>query len=394
MGSYVLLFYSVISILSIHLYNSEYSKGMFQDLEVFPYVYLFTLINISIIPIYYIDSRKINFIDCKNKKLFRFTSFIIILLSFYDIKYVFSNIESGLYLLFIDESYGRNAYELILYNMNTSSDNNIDYISVISNTCKLISLPFLLYSISSKNRDNLITFGLLISSSLMPINSVSMGSRGALGMLIFNLAFGYLFVQRFLDLKLKKYINIIIVSLLSVLIVPFMLVTISRGLGNSERIIYSIERYLSEGFIRFNNYGLDANGVRYGDYTMVIAKWILGLDPAKSYYDRIVKYNRMSMNESVFYTYVGDFTLDYGMIATIIIFIVLTYICCRFLYIRNNTMYFDQFLLYYLLLISVIGYYQYPLGRIEGNLQLLSLLLISFLFKCIRDFNKHELNNE
>lgn len=380
-GGYIILLYMIISILCIHLYNNPYALGMFEDIKIFPYIYLFFMINIVLLPIYYIDSKDILYIEPPTELLFNLVVAIIVLLSLYDIVDVLHNLKNGLFLLFVDESYGRDAYQSVVDSMQYNSDNSTNILNVISNVAKWISPPFLLYYIALDNKNKYLFIGLIVSSLIMPLSAISLGSRGSLAMFIFNMFFGYMFIRRFISNHIKKKVQYFSIFSCVLLLIPFLLVTISRSLGDLNRVAFSIERYLCEGFLRFNNYGLEPNGCRYGDYTLVVFKEVLGLDPAKGYIDRILKYPNLRMDESVFYTFVGDFTLDFGPIISVLIFIFISTFFYRLLKIKNRVMGFHQYLLFYLLLIGCIGYYQFPLGRIEGNLQLIALLLLSVVFK-------------
>ena len=176
--------------------------------------------------------------------------------------------------------------------------------------------------------------------------------------------------------KMKRFFLLFFVLLL----VPFFVITISRNEGDFDRMLFSLERYSSESFLRFNNYCLDANGCRDADYVLPVVKELLGLNPARDYAARLSKYSYMNIDESVFYTFVGDFTLDFGPFSSVIIFFFLMIMFVNALSAKRKEIYFYQYILYYILLVSCLGYYQFPWGRIEGNLQLIVLLLLMFVF--------------
>lgn len=384
-GSGILLLYTCVSVIGIHVYNSPYASRMFNDLTIFPFIYLYVMINIVLFPIMYIESKKVIKIKHPTSLLFNVVVIIIIILSLYDIVDVFYNLSSGVILLFVDESYGREAYQNILDKTQYSSDSSIDVLGVMSNVAKGISPPFMLYYLVLEKKNKCLFIGLVISSLVMPLYAISVGSRWILAIFLFNMLFGYLFINKFMSNKNKNRMRVFALSFGILLLVPFYLVTYSRSLGDFKKSMFSIERYISEGFIRFNNYGLDAGGCRNGDYTTVLFKEFLTLKPAKTYIDRVDRYSKMKINESVFYTYVGDFTLDYGPIFAFVIFLFTSFVYLIVFQVKNNCMSFCQYLMFYLLMVGCLGYYQFPLGRIDGNLQLIALLILSIIFK-IDDF--------
>lgn len=224
-------------------------------------------------------------------------------------------------------------------------------------------------------------YGLFFSTLIGPLYAVSTGGRTAVVLCILKIVFLFLFLRKFIDFELRRKISITLIIILLVLFIPFALLSMSRSAGDIDRLIYTIERYGSESFINFNNYGLDANGCRYGDRTVVLFKEILGLDSAKYFANRLSKYSYMNMNESVFYTYVGEFTLDYGPIFSVVIFIISSLFFFYSLNIKNNCMMFYQYIIYYILLYGCLGYFHFPWSNIDGNLQLVTLLFLSLIFK-------------
>lgn len=56
----------------------------------------------------------------------------------------------------------------------------------------------------------------------------------------------------------------------------------------------------------FNNYGMDANGIRYGDRTAPLIRKLLGLKTSTNYYERRFVYSKMLVNDSYFITFIGD----------------------------------------------------------------------------------------
>lgn len=380
-GSCVLFLYTSISVMSIFLYYNPYAKGLYKDLSLIPYIYLYLMMMLSFKPLFMIDKSKIIEIKKPTHNLFNIICCVIIFVSIIGAVGLISDIKENLFMLFIDPDYGRYMYQYTTEIFMAKTSSSMDILSIISNIFIGISPLFLIYYLTFPQKSKFILYGLLFSTLIGPLYAVSTGGRTVVVLCILKIVFLFLFLRKFIDLELRKKISIVLITVLLVLFIPFAFLSMSRSAGDMDRLIYTIERYGSESFLNFNNYGLDANGCRYGDRTAVLFKEILGLDPAKYYANRLSKYSFMNMNESVFYTYVGEFTLDYGPIFSVIVFMISSLVFCYFLNIKNNCMMFYQYIIYYVLLYGCLGYFHFPWSNIDGNLQLITLLFLSLLFK-------------
>lgn len=391
LGCFVLLLYSLISIVGIHLYiYHPNSKQMFVDLKIVPYIYLYGTILLMCAPIFHMESKKIEKIIPPNMQVFNLVCILLILLSLYRVDHVYAETREGLVLLFLDSAAGKEMYGKTISHLITNRQmggirEGIDYISVLSNTAKTVIPFFWMYYFTLEKRNKWILGFLTFSALLSPLNSIASGLRYEIGVFVVKQVAVFLFILPFFPKHYKKRFRNIFLIIIIALLIPFMLVTISRSSGDQLKTFLGIERYMGESFIRFNNYGLDADGVRYGDRCVPLFKQMLGMETAANYASRISKYKEMKMNESVFSTFVGDFTLDFGPILTVIIFMVISYSFFRCLCVRNHSILFYQFILLYVLLEIVLGFFLYLYADSFGNIRLLAFLLIAALFKYKKD---------
>lgn len=380
-GSGLLFLYALISLICVHFYNNPYASGMFEKIAFFPFLYLYLMILLISFPILLLKEERICYIQFPNRILFNVVCIVIIILSCISLPYDIVQIKEGLINLILDPEYGKEAYMERAEAFVSKSKSNMDILSILGNMARNTAPVFFMYCLTLEKKSKFVFYGLFVSSALYPLTSISSGARSGLMISVMNILFLFLFIRNFLPANIKKNIEKKIYMMFVLLIIPFFLVTFSRTGGDLNDTFSAIERYASEGFLRFNNYGLDSNGCRNGDYTIVVFKKILGLDPAMYYSSRISKYSYMSMNESVFYTFVGDFTLDYGPIVAFLIFVVISLYFYVALKVRKGHLLFYQYILLYLLIVWCVGYFQFILGRIEGNLQMFTLLFLSLLFR-------------
>lgn len=380
-GNAILLFYSFLSIFSFHLFYSSYS-WMFNSLQLFPFIYLFIMILLASYPILVIKERYLKKITHPSPLLFNTVCLFIIIFSFFKLPSMISSIQENMLAIIIEETAGAQAYSISTgeYVSKTSSEG--DLLSVLSGMCCSVSLAFLGYYITKRKKNRIILIGLIVSSLMQPLYGISHGSRSSIASFVLNFIFVMLFIRGTVSKNIKLKIYKFFISVTVILLIPFFAVTVSRRSGDIEMSALSIERYFAEGPLRFNNYGLDAGGIRYGDNTIVIFKKLVGLDPAMYYQGRLMKYRSMKIDESVFYTFVGDFTLDFGAFGAIILFCFSAVVFRKFIYVKNGQMEFWQYLLAYILIVSCLGYYQFPFGRETGNAQLIMFLFLIILFWC------------
>ena len=310
-GSGIILLYTIIAVVDIHLYHNPYTLGLFKDLSLIPYLYLYSMIMLACLPIFILDKSNIEYIQPPRLLTLNVISVILIIVSFLGVSDILSGLSNGIYMLMMDSDYGRAMYQETSENFLMKTTSNMDILSIIGNLGREIIPLFLVYYLTLIKRNRYILLGLIIGSLISPLYAISIGGRTVAVLFFLKILFLFLFLRRFMVDRLKQHIIYIISVLLFLLIIPFVALTISRAEGDFNRVAYTVERYSSESFLNFNNWGLDANGCRYGDRTIVLIKELLGLEPAKYYTTRLSKYSSMNMDESVFYTFVGEFTLDY-----------------------------------------------------------------------------------
>lgn len=390
-GSGILLLYTIISILAIDLYYSE-DAVMFNDLYLFPFIYLFSMILLASSPILTMGEKHIKQIESPNMRLFNIVCIGLIVFSFVGLPETITAIRENLIFILLDSDSGKDLYNEWAGTNTSKSNSAFNIISILSNASTFTALPFFIfYTIQNTTKKHkFISIGLAISALISPLYAILSGSRFSLAIFIFNMIFSLIFVRNLLSKKSRKKLIKGITVLCTIFFVLFMAVTFSRANGDAARAFQSIERYGAEAPLLFNNYCLDAGGTRQGDYTAVAFKYIAGMHPAMYYAGRLNKYAHMKIDESRFYTFVGDFTLDYGPVWAVVILLATALFFKRCLIVKDGTMTFHQFLMFYLLMVGCLGYFQFPLGRETGNIRMILILFFALLFKVVYDFDRRK----
>ena len=91
------------------------------------------------------------------------------------------------------------------------------------------------------------------------------------------------------------------------------------------------------------------------------------------------------MDDDIFYTFVGDFTLDFGPIIAFFMFVVFNYIVCRATRVKNRTICFHQLLLiYFTVCVSLQGGMSLYRYADTAGLQVVTLFMVYFI--CLFDY--------
>ena len=131
-------------------------------------------------------------------------------------------------------------------------------------------------------------------------------------------------------------------------LVPVTAITVSRFSVNRQSSVSDyINWYVGQGNIYFNNYGLDDNGIRYGDRTFNLVKRVFSSNASQNYVDRRNTYGNLYVNDDLFTTFVGDFTIDFGPIVAFLIFVVFNSVVLLSTRIRGDSLKIQQALLLY-----------------------------------------------
>lgn len=152
-GSCILFLYTSISVMSIFLYYNPYARGLFKDLSLIPYIYLYLMMMLSFKPLFMVENSKIIKIKKPTNSLFNIICYIIISLSIVGFVGLFPELKENLFMLFIDSDYGRYMYQYTTDKFMSKTSSGMDVLSIISNIFIGISPLFLIYYMTFKKKE-------------------------------------------------------------------------------------------------------------------------------------------------------------------------------------------------------------------------------------------------
>lgn len=384
-GSALLLFYSSLAFVSLLLFNHPYSD--YLDLKLFPFIYLFALLLLSFAPILKYHEEEITSIQQPSKLAIGIVCTIVIIASVTRIIEVYTNFSSGMSEMLTNSDGGVSLYNETLENFDSQGDGKITNLaSIIGNAFSDILVLFFFYFLTLEKKNKFYLGGLFLSIIIVMLTSISSGLRGSVVLLLITMIFVYLLMKNQINEIIRKKIKKIGIIFFSIISIPIVLITISRFNerdGQNDFLSYSLEWYYGQAFLNFNNYVLDSNGIRNGDRTASLFKQLVFDDTPKNYLERVDKYAHMSIDESIFSTFVGDFVLDYGATAAFFIFLFASVFFIRKTKTENGRILFHQLILLYFLLCVVVqgGIGLFTFADVSGNLRILVFILVYFWFK-------------
>ena len=111
-------------------------------------------------------------------------------------------------------------------------------------------------------------------------------------------------------------------AILLAISLPIAAITVSRFGDKATGVGGFVAWYVGQGSLYFNNSALEAGGTRNGDRTFNLAKRLIDSSTPKNFVERRDKYHNLKIDDDIFSTFVGDFTIDFGPIVAVVIFVI------------------------------------------------------------------------
>ncbi|MDD3489071.1 MAG: O-antigen ligase [Paludibacter sp.] len=395
-GSVLLFSYLLYSIMSLLLYNNPFFVSIFQPIRLFPFIYLYSMLILTALPIFRYDQSKIREIQMPSVGLLKVFSVVFIITSLVQLPAIISDFKDSIVELLTVSSGGQDLYNESIDNSYSTGDGSIaNLAAILSNSYGYFGILLFFYYLTIENRNKFILIGLFLSIIIGIFTYISLGQRGPIVEMLFSMIITYFALKKFMTPKVNKIIKIVGVSLIAMVSVPIIALTNSRfedNLGSLSSVYY----YVGQENLYFNNYGLDNGGIRYGDRTFPFFKRMLGFENIpNNFWERREKYPDLEINDEVFIGFIGDFTLDFGPVPATLILIIFTLIVLRKTRIWDGEILFHQLILiHFVMSVCMVGGMKlYPFSDTGGNLQLIFYFLAYLIFKADYLITQHKKTN-
>lgn len=388
-GVFIVLTYLIYAIISYFLYNDDNAGLEFGKMELFPFVYLFLMLLIFLQPVLQYNEKCI--IQHPSRIIMDSISYLFIISAIIIMPTVIEMISSGLFLIITDEAGGE---ELYFQSHLGIKDTN----SVLFNVFKFtflflgdfaILLIFYYLSLPQKKKNTWIIYGLFFSIIMLLFESFGKGQRTRATM-TFLLLFSTFFLFRdHLSANIKKRVKQVGFVLSIPVLATMLLINNSRFSDSSSGGTYKLLYYIGHANLYFNKYAMDAGGIRYGDRTCNKFKSFLQFNDVPSgIQETRNKYSNMKVSDASFYTYVGDFCLDFGPTGAAILLCSCSVLFTFLTHPRKNKILFHQLLLvFFVMTICVQGGMYLFYYSFSGNYTIFIYIILYFVFKFDYDRN-------
>ncbi len=375
LGSFVLLFYSLISIGSIFLYNID-SIWTFEEITVFPLFYLYLILMISFYPVLNFSNKKVSDIKMPDEIAMNIISIIVIIVY---LCFFFQTILSNFSLssLFDPATLVEN-YETKTENIGYD-DGNINIFGILKNFFNSILWILFMYNWIQKKK--VLAIGVFAAIIISVFTSLAWGARGPLMFIILQIPFVYLVFSPLMTQKMRKQYIFTVTGFIIFIFVGGAALTIGRFDDAANfTIIDIVLYYASSNFIKFDNFVLDVGGCRYGDRVFPLIRLLLGLDTAGDYKTRRLLYPNLKIDDSQFTFFVGEFVIDFG---PVLAFLIISFFAVIF-FKKLSSKKYDLGTVLLLSLaynIIVVGFTLFPYSELGGNISILYIIFWIFVFK-------------
>lgn len=314
--------YAVFSLILFRHADGEYY--VFLPMRLWPFVYLYCMLLLALWPLIRFHKSNVTTIIEPKMWLLNTLSVIIILSALACIPTLLKHLQDGSFLrLLQDSSAGQELYSEALAESEEAGSGISNIPSILLNALSDLALLLFFYYLTLKQRHPLIIAGLSIAIGIVLLTPILSGQRSNTVTTLLTFIGAYFLLRRYLGERLRRWVNILGLGLILVLSIPLAAITLSRFDQRQGGAVGSVVYYIGQANLNFNNYGLDAGGIRHGDRTINLLKRVI--DPyntPKNFQERRDKYPDLKMDDNVFYTFVGDFTLDFGPWKTVLIFLI------------------------------------------------------------------------
>ena len=366
--------YAAFSVLTL---TDPLFSAAYEELKLFPYIYLYSMLLIALMPII---SNHINApakIEEPNTRIMHIISIILAVTAILQIPDVLAEGSTGIMKLITDVDAGKEAYEETAESMSEAGGSISNIPAVIFNMLTDFIPFFLFYFFSKENKNYYIILGLFIALLMSVVLPVSRGQRNGTVQGILTIIATFFMFRLYLTKRFQQIIITIGVTVVLLVSIPVIAITMSRFGEKAAGASGFVNWYVGQGSLYFNNYGLDPGGTRNGDRTINLVKRVIDPSTPKNYVERRDKYPHLKIDDYFFVTFVGDFTIDFGPVIAAIIIIVFSILFFISTKPRDGTIKVYQLLiLHFVLCVNIQGGMTLFSYSDTGNLRIMAYIML------------------
>lgn len=377
-GSLLLFSYLSYAVCSFLLYNNRDTEMIIMDLSLFPFLYLFMMLLLASSPILSFDTRRVRNLQFPSPTIIAAIAFLYMFFSLLSIPTMLHTIREGMTTIFLDSMGARDIYLEGRDAATASGHGSLEHLPIVlSSAFGNIGLFLMFYLLLNPRKHKWIIVGLAFSIVITVLSDLATSQRGGPVRTALTMIATFFLFKNFYSDKINRFAKKAGIVVGIIFLIPLVAVTIGRF--GEDSASSSVIDYLGQENLYFNYYGLDDNGIRYGDRTIPLFKRMVGIGGVPhNYMERRAKYPHLKINDEQFSTFVGDFTIDFGPILAFLIFLGFNLVVNSKTKIYKGYFSFRKLLLLHFVLCVCIqgGMSLFSFADVGGNLQIIAYFLV------------------
>lgn len=348
-GTAIISLYIVYGVFSYLTIRDEMFSMAFEPLKLFPYIFLYLMMLLALSPVIYNHLNPPKEIEDPNTRMLSIIGWVAFACAVLMIPKIMADAkDGGLVAIMSDATAGKEVYTEQIKGTIDSGSKIRNLPAVVYNTLADLP-PFLMfYFLTKKRKSKLMLLALAATIAIGIYVPVSSGQRGGTINRLFTVLGAYLLFRQYLSSKINKFVTRAGIIMALAIAIPLTAITLSRFGKERAGVEGFVSWYVGQGSLYFNNYGLDNGGIRNGDRTMNLFKRIVDPNAPKNMFERRDRHRYLKIDDNFFSTFVGDFTIDFGPVVAVLIFLVFNGIAILLIRPRNGTIKVRQMLVLYL----------------------------------------------
>jgi len=375
-GSIILLLNIVYATFSFITFNDDLLPITYKPLEIFPYIYLYSMLMLALLPIISHHLNPTDKIEEPCTRILTVVSVLIIIISIMIVPNMISNFDSGLVKLFTDADAGKEAYIKQAKEHADAASGISSLPSIIYNSLQDIGVFLFFYFLTLSGRYKWLKIALGFSFFISFLAPIMNGQRTGTMNSLFLAIGAYMLFKQYLPMMITKIVRIVGITTVVLMMLPVVAVTFSRFEGRGAGVASFLYWYMGQAPLFFNNHCLDAGGTRHGERICNLPLRVINPDTPKNFVERRDKYHNLEIDDNIFSTFVGDFCIDFGPITTVVIFLVFYLWVFKQIRPRDGTIKLHQLFLVYCTMAIYIQGNMYLFSYADtGNIRLITMTL-------------------
>ena len=376
--------YTVSAFTSLYFfYNSYYD---YSKITIYPIIYAFICIIITLIPLFSYDNHT-NKSIYENERIRRLVYLTLCVFSIFAIEPFLENI------IHIKAVFGNMGATADIYEARAEGDNtNNEYLSWVGRKFfwinflfrDIIPILFFYYILKWKKYNKYIVVGTAMAIVNPILHGFALGGRSTIVNTSFYFIFVYVLFRPYLSERRRKTIDKVLTAICCVVVVGISALTIVRFASQEHSIdIWTwVSLYTGEGILNFCSDLWPLSKTCNGDNTFLMLRYFLGLTDNIDIESVRSTRDILGIRNMVFYTYLGTIYYDFNKIGTVLyclFFSLLFYYLCK---PKNNVYRISQLATLAILgKVIMMGVMFYPYTLWNDQLSLLLLLIYIFIMK-------------